>query len=512
MGILPTDKAGAGDVSTLATGAVVSLAGRIIGAGAVAALQIVLARSLGAERFGLFAIGWTILNIGSIVATVGLQNGVTRFGSVYWRNKPSALKGVVVVAIGLSLISGAVASAVLILTSPWLSASIFHQPGLRQLLVIFAFAFPLATGLKVCAAATRVSQRMEYGALSEDFGQAFVALVLVGLLLWAGYGLAGAVVGYVLSYALALILAAYFVVRVFSSFLKSRLSMEIHPGRLLAFSSVTVLANLFSILISRMDRLFIGHFMGAMDVGTYQALAQSSVVFLTVLGSLNAIFSPMIAEVYHNGQVRRLEELYRVSTRWGVYICLPIFLVFLLVPGQVMTVVFGQAYATGAGPLAMLSAAQLINVATGGVGFVLLMTGREKQWTAISGVAAALNIALSVVLIPRWGLMGAALASSVTVIGLYGAGLLLAKRQLGIWPYDRRYAKGLAAATLTALVILLLRAAYPAPSILGLGAIALTSIGVFTGLLLLFGLEAEDRELLGLLLSRRSRRVPKRET
>jgi O-antigen/teichoic acid export membrane protein len=95
------------DISTLASGAGITLFGKVSGRGIDALTEILLARWLGPTAFGLYAIGMTVLRIVGTIGAFGLNNGVIQFGARYWRTSPH-LKSTLVYAIGFSLVSGTV--------------------------------------------------------------------------------------------------------------------------------------------------------------------------------------------------------------------------------------------------------------------------------------------------------------------------------------------------------------------------------------------------------------------
>ena len=116
-------------------------------------------------------------------------------------------------------------------------------------------------------------------------------------------------------------------------------------------------------------------------MGVYQAAAQVPLLFSVVLGAFNSMFAPMLVNLRHAGSHERIEELFRVSTKWTVYLCLPAFLVICFVPTSLMKfVVFGRQYASGAIALPILSVGQMVNAATGPVGLLMMMTGHQDRW------------------------------------------------------------------------------------------------------------------------------------
>lgn len=491
------------DVTKLAKGAITNLLGKFGGQATYFIAQVVLARLLRPDAFGLYAIGLTIANMVGIVAPFGLHNGIIRFASDYWRRDDVRLKSIMLQGIGLALLSGLVLGLTFFATAPWLATRVFNEPELVIVIRLFAVSFPLISGVRVAAAATRVSQRMEYSVYVMDFAQPVGNLLLVVLFYSLGWHVLGAVGATVASYALAFGLAVYYVVRLFPEVLVSQPKVVNISRKLLVYSMPTAMAGLFSMLIFRIDRLLIGYFLPSAEVGVYQAASQSATMFAIILSAFNLIFTPMIADLYHDDEIERLEELYKVSTKWGLYVSLPIYTVLLFAPQDFMVALFGSGYASGAVPMLVLATAQLINTGTGAVGLMLMMTGHERQWFLISAAMFVVNVILSFLLIPRLGITGAALGSGIAIIGLFVSGLLRVKGVLGLWPYDLRYLKGIIAVLASAGALTF----YSALSnidieLIGLIVTGIISCSIFACVLFLLGLDEEDKKTVNLILRR----------
>ena len=197
------------------------------------------------------------------------------------------------------------------------------------------------------------------------------------------------------------------------------------------------------------DRLYVGHFRSAAEAGMYHAASQFSISLGVILSGFGAMMSPMTADLFNQGKIKRLEEMFRVSTKWCLYLCLPMFLVMCFAPAQIMTVAFGKPYVMGSAVLPILALGQLFNAGTGTTGPVLVMTGYQKTISGLTAGIMLLNVILGSILVPRWGMMGAAVGTAFSVAALSIISILLIKRVLGIWPYDRRYLKGFVATILT---------------------------------------------------------------
>ena len=490
------------DVAKLAAGAGVALGGKIAGRGVRLLGDVAMARLLGPLGFGLYAIGWTISRIVTLVTPLGLNIGVIRYGARYWKKDVPRLKGVIVQSLGLSFAAGTLIGAVFYFGAPWIGTRVFDKPESIPVIRWFAFGFPLITCVTVAAAATRISHRMKFGTITEDMSQPISDLILFVAFYLLGWRLGGAVVACLISFAIATVVGLSYVRRLFRDVVNPKVK-AIYPGKeLLAFSLPASLTGVFGVLLIWVDRLFVGFYRPAAEVGIYSAASQLSVTFALILSGFNAIFSPMAADLYHHGELGRLEGLYRVSTKWGLYLSMPPFLVTCVAPKLVMGVLFGKAYVAGWPVLLILTFGQVINAGTGPVGFLLVMAGYQKRMFQISGTMLALAVILGLALVPPYGMTGAAIATGIALSGLFVAAVIFARYALGMLPYDKRYLKGAAASVLAAIPLFLLRNVHMGTALITVAINAVLACGVFAGSLILFGLDTEDRKFIHMIQAR----------
>lgn len=492
------------DAARLAKGAGVLLGGRLFGRGISFAVQIVLGRLLGPALFGLYAIGWNVFLLLGLTASLGLEHGVVRYAAPLWAGDRAGARSLARRALGLSLLAATAASLALYLAAPAL-AELFRKPELVTVLEGFAVGVLFLSLLRVAAATTRASQRMQFSVAVEDLGQPLLHLGLVALLFALGWRLAASIWAAVVSYLLAASLALLVLARLLRGAGGAPTTAIPSPATLLRFSVPTATAGLLAVFIVWSDRLLVGYFLSAAETGIYQAASQVSILFHLLLSSFTGMFAPMIASLHHQGQTARLGELFRVTTKWGLYVGLPVFLVVAGLPEDVLVTLLGRDFAAGATPMVVLSTAQLLNLATGAVGMLLIMCGFQRRWLALSGVALVANVLLNLALIPRFGLLGAATATLIAVAMLFLGGLVVVRRALGLWPYDRRYGKGMVAALVAAAGVLGVRLLLPVSPWWRLGLAAGLAAGLFVAVLLLLGLDREDREFLHRLRRRLAR-------
>jgi O-antigen/teichoic acid export membrane protein len=198
-------------------------------------------------------------------------------------------------------------------------------------------------------------------------------------------------------------------------------------------------AALLSQLLFWTDYFVLAHYVhAAADLGVYAAavrVAQALVLFLT---AVSYMFSPFVADLHARGERDRLNELYKELSRWTVAATIPI-LILLAVASQSVLRVFGGTAAGGSTALRILLIGQVVNVAVGAAGFVLIMIGRTGWDLTVYAGSFLLDVTVAVLLVPHLGLRGAAIAQAVTLAASNAARLGLVWRYARIQPFDRRY-------------------------------------------------------------------------
>jgi O-antigen/teichoic acid export membrane protein len=443
-------------VDAFVRGAGVNLAGRVVGQALQFAAHIVMARIYGPAGFGLFALGWTIFRLGSFIAPLGLESGVMRFGSLSLSQGVRAVRQVAKDAMVLATIAGFLLGLALLLGARGI-AGLFQEPDLTTILAVFAIGLPLAACMRVGVAATRVSQEMGYSVLAEYLLQPALFLSGVFLAHSMGVGVMGAVIAAVVSYGGAGALAVRFATRLFPASGGGSLERMVGRGALLKFSFPVALAGAFGLLVTWTDRLFVGYFMQAEAVGVYQAASQSALLFTVLTAATSTMLAPLIVDMHSRDDLEGVARLLGFSIRGSLMLSLPVLLVIALVPGELIHVLFGSDYVEGGPALRILILGQLIGVATGTAGFALVMIGRQRLWLWVSAAACLSNILLNSLLVPIFGLEGAALATTVSTGVLFVPPVLALRRILNAQIYPRETLRLIVPTIAAALIVWLVR-------------------------------------------------------
>ena len=278
--------------------------------------------------------------------------------------------------------------------------------------------------------------------------------------------------------------------------------------RVVAFSATAFGTAALEFILGQADKILLGGYLDVRQVGIY-AVAMALVGFVPIaLQSVNQIFSPTISELHATGNHSMLQLLYATLTKWVLILTIPLALTMIVFARPLMGI-FGPSFAPGAAVLAIGAAGQLFNCAVGSVGFLLLMSGNQLHLVKIQAMNAVFLIALGLVLVPRMGTIGAALATAITVITTNLWLLKAVHSKLKLFPYNSGYLKLVFPTLLSTGVLLTLERSFVGTrSNWEFGLVAIVAAyGSFLAMIWILGLDSHDREIAQTLWTRITRGI-----
>jgi O-antigen/teichoic acid export membrane protein len=388
-----------------------------VGTGLAFLSQLVLARFLGVEGYGIYAYVFAWTTILALLATLGFQTGILRFASAYRaREEWPLLRGVlryVVRRVGLAgVLIGIITAGVILALRRHLS------PELARTFLVACALVPVLALLQVQGSVARAFGGVASALAPQNLLSRAIVLAVIGiwgLLFSAMIEPSAAMAVMLLATAVALGCVNWAV-----RWLQPPQLADASPSYLAQEWRRVALPLLFMatvhVLLSRSDLLLLGVLTDTTSVGVYAVAARIADLVGFALTAVNVIFAPQIAALHARGDHAALQAAV-TTTSWWVTLSALVIALPLFVMAEMVLSLFGAAFTSGTVVLRILLVGQIVNAAAGSVGWMLTMTGHERQAAAVLGVAAATQIAVNAVLISLFGLEGAAVGTMLTVIG-----------------------------------------------------------------------------------------------
>jgi O-antigen/teichoic acid export membrane protein len=475
-------------VERVARGVGVGSAGQGIGRLLGYATHASVAWMYGPAQLGFYALGITVVQVASILSQLGMDNGVVRYVAHHGAGGDTArVRGTILQSLAVTLALSLGLSVLLFAGAGYLAEGVFGKPFLATMFRAFAVGLPFLTFMSMALWATQGFGSLKYAAFVGQAARPLANLVLLVFFYLLGVQILGAVAAYVISMALGAALALASLRKVFPGLLAGK--AEYQARELSVASAPMIVANVTQYSNLWTAVVVLGVFEPVPTVGVYSAAARTAALSSLILISFSGVFSPLAAGLYRQNRLGELGRLYADVSRWAFTGGLAFFLVTALLSRDIM-LFFGKEFAHGWPVVVVISAAQLFNSSVGPTTRLLAMTGHQKAVMVSTAGSAIAAVAMNFLLVPQFGVAGAAAATAAALVLSNGSSLLFVRNRLGFWPYGPTYVKPLMAGVLAAAVTLGIRALLPtieglpalllfAPLVLCAFACALVSLGLY---------------------------------
>lgn len=411
---------------------------RIITVAAGLGVTVVLSRGLGAQEYGVYALGVSIFMISYKLSALGMNNGILRFHPVY-RNRVERLSGLVISVFGIVFGMSIIVMVFHILASGIFERNIFEISGLGRVVTIFSLLLPIMGAVQLIASFCQAEKDVvSYLKISQLYQKVFLLTILLVFSMYS-LNLDIAVFAFCLSTVMVFIVALWVFYRRILPLLDISKAVYNHK-ELLHFSAPSFLISFSFMFLMEIDRIMVGIFMDSYHVGVYAVCARVALFMNIILSSLNAVFVPYISGLYHDRRKSELADLFKTVTKW-VWILTIVLFVFFFFGADSILKIFGTEFLEGEAAFIVLCGFFLVNCAFGSNGFMLQMTGNQYTELVNSISVLVLNIILNIMLVPAFGIIGAAAATGVSMlfINLFRAFALY--RKTGMHPLSAGWMK-----------------------------------------------------------------------
>ncbi len=444
------------DLRRLARGSALNLAGSFFAASVNLVLPIIITRSLTKEDAGLFFQATAVFAILINVGTAGADTGVLRsLPRALVLNRRSDLRRYLVLAIVPAVVFSVMLAGLLVVAAGWVSELVTDDAAsaasFRDALVVLALWIPVAVAYLITISASRGLDSVRPLVFVEKIGRNALETGAAGLAATLSTSLALIVTAWVAPYLAMLLVVAVWVVRRLRRVRAKDPDVGAVPtpwrelgSEFWRFSAPRAVSRVCNVALKRFDILVVAALRGPAEAAVYAAATRFLVLGLMFVQAIQQVMTPKISECLALGEEARAQTIYRTTTAWLILASWPIYLMAMLYASLLLGV-FGPGYDQGAVAAVILCAAMLVATTCGPVDSMLLMGGRSMLSLFNTALALATNVGLDLLLVPEYGVSGAAAG--------WAAGILV-NNLLPLWQVNRVMSMHpLGAGTLSAMAV-----------------------------------------------------------
>lgn len=381
---------------------------RAVGSLLTLLVTLVIAKKLGAESSGLYFLGFAIVTFLANVSRLGLDNAVLKLVSINYHRDNGLVASIILSALLIIGFVGLILSFLIIYWSEFFSLLLFEN---YRVSIVTNKMVPYMVVSSWCFIIAMALQGMQK-LIHSIFVTNIIINIFLLLFLWFIDNLSALKVVNILIFSALINLCSgiYFLRPILRENRKIKLVLK---------ELVTLAKPLFIIVLCNQCLLWLGQIVLGIygtpaEVSNFAVAQRISMLVSFFLMAINLVVAPKYARLYNSNDLASLKKLVALTGRINVAITIPIVLIVILF-SEAFFAYFGNGYDKASFALIILALGQLLNAITGSVGYLLSMTGHEKNMRNNSVVSALFMIVLSFTLIKFYGVNGAAIATAFSV-------------------------------------------------------------------------------------------------
>lgn len=373
-------------------------------------ITILLGRYLGSDDLGIYRLIYTIYGLATLIATIGISSAIIKYIAEYKENKNTLDQFISSVIIN-SLFLGIGTSIIFYFVSS-VFAEIFHEPELSPLLRILSLVFPFVLVKGIFYGLLNGIREMKKYAIVSVFENIFLVIVTITLV-YNGFGINGSIIGIVLSsiiscLVLILICKSYFKITFYN--------YRFITKKILSFGVQILGADVINTINLQADMILVGYFLTANDVGYYSVSVGLSRFFWLIPQALQKITYPTTSEYWAKNNHEAMQKMIDKSMRYTAFILIPVGLGFGFFAKEIIVFIFGEEFISAILPFQILIIGTIAYGLIKTIGGSLSGIGQADINLKVTAFGALIDVICMIILIPIYGIIGAAIATIISFI------------------------------------------------------------------------------------------------
>lgn len=413
--------------------------------------KVIMIRALSPSNFGEIMLSFSIVSTVGTIFLLGIPSGVTRLVTASeTENKINELlkSGYILAFLG------GILGSLSIYIFRFRISELMEEPRLAALIPIFSFILVLRPISTISISGLRSYKLGIETTIAKDYsGKIFSLLVLV-LFVYLSQPYVGAIL-YLITPPIAVgIVSSFYLVKNSPMKPSSRgLPDRSSISEIISFSWPLAFEGAFVLIMTSLDVLMIGYFLTSYEVGLYEAIRPLTRIIIMLLTAGVFFYLPIATEHYEEGDYSGLNTIFTTLTKWITLGTFPIVLTFILYSEDVIRAFYSAEYIPASAAFIVLTIGTFLRVIVGPNGATIKAIDKTRIDLLSSAAGAITNIILNVVLIPRYGIIGAAIATGSGFVVFNTIELIFIYRSIGVHPFSRNTIKPI---LLTAGVVLII--------------------------------------------------------
>lgn len=404
--------------------------------------RIPLARLLGTHAYGLFCLGTSLLGLLYILSLLGLSDGLVRTVAVYQsQGDHNKVKNTIKASFVISLVASILLMLLILQIAPFIAVKIFHNKQFTTVLRLFALLLPVKSTIVLLTAVFRSFHKITLMVFFEQIAEKAFRTLFILLFLIIGFRLYGAVFGFILAATFTLLAALFAYKKNIIVDSKNGKGISDISKELLRFSIPLLFSGFLYTTAYYFDTFCLGFFRDAKSVGVYNAVANLALFLIIFSTSIASLQLPVISKLWAQNDRKEIKKIYTAIVNWILITSLPACIICSFFSKKIILLTYGEPYIDGWKVFIIFLIGIISRSWIRPAGHILTSAGKTRVQLQNMILTNFINIILNIILIPHYGMEGAAVATLIS-FSFYGiVNTLCVYKILKMHPFSLRIIK-----------------------------------------------------------------------
>ncbi len=392
-------------------------------------------------------------NILADFARVGTGDSLLRFIPKYKStNRESLIEEVISFTFIIQLVISGVLMILVIIFSYDLSYILFKNYLYKNYIILYSPTIIFTSVYLTFISILHSFKNQKQVVFARDVIANLSKLFTLILLAFLGYKLTAALLSNLIRDLTILGLTLFFLIKYYKKFLTFFKSKYLEKKEFLKYSTTIFGQSLFNKYTFRLDVIFLGLLRNTFEVGLYSVALKIQPFIYMISSSMSLIFSPIVVELYEKKDFSNLSFIYKKVTKWTFMISFPLVCIIVIFNQKILSI-FGSSFILASNSLILLCLGSLIADVLGLSGQIINMIGKPMVNLINSVVLTLIMVSLFLILIPKYGIVGAAISYSIGLLIVNIVRVIEVYRFIRIHPFQFNLLKVIICGSITSLVL-----------------------------------------------------------
>lgn len=418
-------------------------------------LQVIIVRAYGTEVLGVTELINSFLMIMVVFPLMGNHISILRFIPEYTgKNLPFTAFRIYRKLLYFIIIVSILLVAIVVFNSHFMVERVFKKPQYLTLFLIAGFFIPFRALYEYSLSAIRALRLIKTFAFFQIL-PVILNLIILGLMTVLFFDRNNPVYSFLIGFFITSLAGIAISQRTLNLLLKnnhaSKINFNPSPNmlapslkQLLSVSIPMVISNTMLYINNQAGILLLGAIKSEKEVAHYAVAFKLAILTSFIFQTIDLIIAPKFSELYYEGNIDALRKLIKKSTKLIFWSTTPILILLVIIAKPLLKSFYGEEFLHSYTPFIILVSGQFINAISGSVGLFLNMTGMERAVSVLRIISCLMNYLIAYLMIPVYGVSGAALGAATSMIFINLAMVFVVKKNYDIlflydfWRLPRR--------------------------------------------------------------------------